>query len=68
MGPDRAMIFCRPELVSLYERLAFAEITAPVWVSQPDGPIEMPMRAMWRALREGATWPPGRVDVQGQPF
>ncbi len=68
MGPDRAMIFCRQELVVLYERLTFAEITAPVWVDQPGGRVEMPMRAMWRPLRAGATWPSGRVDVQGQPF
>jgi predicted N-acetyltransferase YhbS len=68
MGPDRAMIFCRPELVALYRRLAFAEITGPIWVEQPEGRIEMPEPAMWRALREGAGWPPGRVDVRGLPF
>jgi predicted GNAT family N-acyltransferase len=68
MGPDRAMIFCRPELVALYRRLAFAEITAPVWADQPDGRVQMPEPAMWRALREGAGWPPGRVDVRGLPF
>ena len=68
MGPDRAMIFCRPELVALYRRLAFAEITAPVWADQPDGRVEMPEPAMWRALRKGADWPPGRVDVRGLPF
>ena len=68
MGPDRAMIFCRPELVALYRSLAFAEIAAPVWVDQPAGRVKMPEPAMWRALRTGADWPPGRVDVHGMPF
>jgi predicted N-acetyltransferase YhbS len=68
MGPDRAMIFCRPELVALYRSLAFAEIQAAVWVDQPQGRVKMPEPAMWRALRAGAEWPPGRVDVRGLPF
>ena len=68
MGPDRAMLFCRPELVGLYARHGFAEIAAPVWADQPNGPIMMPMRAMWRPLRPATDWPPGRVDVCGLPF
>jgi predicted GNAT family N-acyltransferase len=69
MGPDRGMIFCRPDLVALYRRIAFIEITAPVWADQPEGRIEMPLAAMWRALRDDAAeWPPGRVDVHGLPF
>jgi predicted GNAT family N-acyltransferase len=68
LGPERAMLFCRLELVALYRRLEFVEITAPVWADQPEGRIEMPMVAMWRALRDGAEWPPGRVDVRGLPF
>jgi len=68
MGPERAMIFCRPELIAPYERLGFAEIPAPVWVDQPGRRLQMPMRSMWTALREGAVWPPGRVDVRGLPF
>ena len=67
-GPDRAMIFCRQELVDLYRRLDFRPIAAPVWADQPEGRIEMPMPAVWRPLREGARWPPGRVDVRGLPF
>jgi hypothetical protein len=62
------MLFCRLELVALYRRLEFVEITAPVWADQPSGRIEMPMAAMWRALCPGAEWPPGRVDVRGLPF
>lgn len=68
MGPAHAMLFCRPELVEPYRRLSFSEILAPVWADQPGGRIEMPLRAMWRALRDGARWPPGRVDVSGLPF
>jgi GNAT superfamily N-acetyltransferase len=68
MGPERAMIFCRAELVALYRRLAFAEIPGPVWADQPEGRVEMPLPAMWRALREGIRWPPGRVEVRGLPF
>jgi predicted GNAT family N-acyltransferase len=68
IGPERAMLFCRPELVAVYRRLGFEEIAAPVWADQPAGSMEMPMRAMWRALRAGAAWPPGRVDVHGLPF
>jgi predicted GNAT family N-acyltransferase len=69
MGPDRAMLFCRPELVALYRRFAFAEITGPVYADQPDGQIEMSPAAMWRPLHAGVSeWPAGRVDVLGEPF
>jgi predicted GNAT family N-acyltransferase len=69
MGPDRAMLFCLPELVGLYRRFGFAEITGPVYADQPGGKIEMPPAAMWRSLREAVPdWPPGRVDVLGEPF
>jgi len=67
-SPDRAMLFCRPHLTGLYGKFGFREIEAPVWAEQPEGRVEMPMPAMWRALREGADWPPGRVDVTGLPF
>jgi predicted GNAT family N-acyltransferase len=68
LGPERAMLFCRPELVGLYERFEFRQIAAPVWVDQPRGRIEMPEPAMWRQLRRGVHWPPGRVDLDGLPF
>jgi GNAT superfamily N-acetyltransferase len=68
MGPERAMLFCRPQLTGLYRKLGFAEIAGPTWVQQPDGPLEMPLRTMWRPLREGVGWPSGRVDVLGLPF
>jgi predicted GNAT family N-acyltransferase len=68
LGPDRAMLFCAPELVSLYERFGFVRIEAPVWADQPEGRIEMPEPSMWRPLRGGVSWPPGRVEVVGLPF
>lgn len=68
MGPELSMIFCAPELEGLYRRRDWATITDPVWVDQPEGPIEMPMLTMWRPVRPGAQWPPGRVDVRGLPF
>lgn len=68
MGPERAMLFCRPQLTGLYGKLGFAEIPGPTWVQQPDGAAEMPLRTMWRPLCEGVDWPSGRVDVLGLPF
>lgn len=68
VGPDRAMLFCRPELTSLYGRFGFAAIAARVTADQPGRRIEMPAAAMWRPLRAGATWPAGPVDVVGLPF
>jgi len=67
-GPARAMLFCHADRMGLYERLGFAEITAPVSVQQPDGTELMPQRTMWRPLREGAAWPPGPVALQSLPF
>jgi hypothetical protein len=67
-GPDRAMLFCREQLMGLYQKHGFSEIQAPVWADQPDGRIEMPLRAMWRPLQELTAWPAGRVDVLGLPF
>ena len=69
MGPEQAMLFCRPDLESLYARWGFAVIDAQVFADQPDGRVEMPQTAMWLPLRDGVSgWPPGRVDVRGLPF
>jgi len=67
-GPERAMLFCLPELMGLYARFSFSPVQAEAWADQPGGRVRLPMRAMWRALRPGAGWPPGRVDVEGEPF
>jgi hypothetical protein len=68
MGPERAMLFCRPRLTGLYGKLGFAELPGPTWVQQPDAAVELPLRTMWRPLRESVSWPRGRVDVLGLPF
>jgi len=68
MGPDRAMLFCRPELLAFYERLGFREIKAPVRAQQPGGEIEMPMRSAWLPLLGSPVWPEGPVTVRGLPF
>ncbi len=65
---DRAMLFCRPPLMALYGKSAFVEVSATVTASQPEGRIEMPLRAMWRPLRDHASWPAGPVAVRGLPF
>jgi predicted N-acetyltransferase YhbS len=68
LGPERGMLFCRPELVAVYERLQFHLIADPVWADGPRGRIEMPMSAMWRTLHGPAQWPAGVVEVEGTPF
>jgi GNAT superfamily N-acetyltransferase len=63
-----ALLFCLPDRVGLYLRLGFTEIADEVLVKQPVGYAPMPLRTMWRALREGAQWPEGPVVLQGLPF
>jgi predicted GNAT family N-acyltransferase len=65
---ERAVLFCLPENVGLYAKFGFQPIAQPVWAQQPEGPIEVPMRAMWKALACARTWPEGRVEVLGEPF
>ena len=67
-GPERAMLFCREALVAMYRKFDFREIADPAWAEQPGGRERVPLSAMWRPLRAGATWPAGRVDVLGLPF
>jgi predicted GNAT family N-acyltransferase len=64
----RAMLFCLPELMALYGRYGFVPVDAPVWADQPTGRIEMPMPAMWKALRPDTSWPSGGVELLGEPF
>ena len=68
MGPDIAMLFCRPELVERYRRHGFAEVPVPVLVDQPSGVEEMPCVTMWRPLKQGATFGDGIVKLRGLPF
>jgi GNAT superfamily N-acetyltransferase len=66
--PEFAMLFCRPDRAGLYRRLGFVEITTEVRVKQPDGYVPMPLRTMWRALRDDAEWPEGPVVLHSLPF
>jgi GNAT superfamily N-acetyltransferase len=68
LGPERAMLFCREELRTLYTGFGFRSIEAPVSAEQPGGRVVMPMSAMWAPLAAGIDWPAGDVAVQGQPF
>ncbi len=64
----RAMLFCLPKLIPFYPEFGFVAIDAPVWADQPAGRIEMPLKAMWKALDGEADWPSGRVELEGEPF
>jgi predicted N-acetyltransferase YhbS len=68
LGPELAMLFCRPGLAEFYRRHGFAEVSAPVVVDQPGGVVEMPPVTMWRPLKDGAKLPDGQVRVLGLPF
>jgi predicted N-acetyltransferase YhbS len=68
MGPDLALLFCQPDRVALYERHGFRLVTEPVQAEQASGPVDMPMETMWRALRAGASLPPGPIRLPGLPF
>lgn len=67
LGPDRGMLFSEPSLVRLYARRGYREISDPVWVDQPSGPLRVPVRTMWRPLRP-VSWPSGVVRLDGFPF
>jgi GNAT superfamily N-acetyltransferase len=69
LGPAHATLFCAPEKVGLYERFGFARVSEPVVAGQPGGgTVDMSGEFMWRALRDGATWPAGPVRIVGLPF
>ncbi len=68
LGPALAILFCHRDRAGLYERHRFAEIPPPVMVQQPDGCVEIPQVAMWRAIRDGGSLPPGRVKLNSLPF
>lgn len=68
MGPQHALLFCRPPLVPLYQRLGWRTLERDVHVEQPEGPVIMPLRTMWTPLREGAHWPAGGVRLLSLPM
>ncbi|MFE6102951.1 GNAT family N-acetyltransferase [Streptomyces laurentii] len=68
LGPSYGLLFCRPPLVALYERLGWREVGAEVRVEQAEGPVPMPLRTMWTPLRDGVTWPDGAVRLRSYPM
>ncbi|KUJ68496.1 acetyltransferase [Streptomyces albus subsp. albus] len=68
MGPEYGLLFCRAPLVPLYQRLGWRELTQDVQVEQPEGPVVMPLRTMWTALRDGVGRPTGEVRLLSFPM
>ncbi|WP_405607056.1 GNAT family N-acetyltransferase [Streptomyces sp. NBC_00076] len=68
MGPQHGLLFCRPALVPLYQRLGWRVLDQDVQVRQPAGPVTMPLRTMWTPLHHGVRWPTGRVRLLSLPM
>lgn len=68
-GPRHALLFCRPPLVPLYERLGWHALDEQVLVEQPgDRLVSMPLRTMVTPLHDDAVWPPGPVRLFSLPM
>ncbi|MGW2479463.1 GNAT family N-acetyltransferase [Streptomyces sp. NPDC001571] len=58
MGPQHALLFCRPPLVPLYQRLGWHPLDEEVLVEQPENRlVTMPLRTMVTPLRDNTRWP-----------
>ncbi|MFF7993723.1 GNAT family N-acetyltransferase [Kitasatospora xanthocidica] len=68
LGPEFAILFCRPDVADLYRRLGWQEVADEVEVEQPAGPTVMPLWTMWFALRDGSRWPAGPVRLHSRPM
>ncbi|MEV5598760.1 GNAT family N-acetyltransferase [Streptomyces sp. NPDC052496] len=69
MGPRHALLFCRPPLVPLYQRLGWHPLDEDVYVEQPeDRLVLMPLRTMVTPLHDGARWPSGSVRLLSLPM
>ena len=68
LGPAFALLFCHDDRAGLYRKLGFADVEAEVRVRQADRYAPMRDRTMWRALRPGASWPPGELVIHSLPF
>ncbi|MFE2109534.1 GNAT family N-acetyltransferase [Kitasatospora sp. NPDC059463] len=68
LGPQAAILFCRPDVAGLYTRLGWRPVEGPVEVEQPAGPVVMPLRTMWFPLHEGARRPEGAVRLHSLPM
>ncbi|MFJ9822772.1 GNAT family N-acetyltransferase [Streptomyces sp. NPDC101160] len=69
MGSQHALLFCRPPLVPLYQRLGWHPLDNDVLVEQPEGRlVTMPLRTMVTPLRDDARWPTGPVRLLSLPM
>lgn len=69
MGPGHALLFCRPPLQALYQRLGWHALDQDVLVEQPEGRlVTMPLRTMVTPLRDDAAWPSGPVRLRSLPM
>ncbi|MFF6952948.1 GNAT family N-acetyltransferase [Streptomyces iakyrus] len=69
MGPQHALLFCRPPLVHLYRRLGWHLLDQEVLVEQPESRlVTMPLRTMVTPLRDNAHWPSGPVRLFSLPM
>ncbi|MFH8576689.1 GNAT family N-acetyltransferase [Streptomyces zaomyceticus] len=69
LGPEHALLFCRPPLVALYQRLGWHPIDQDVRVEQPGARVVlMPLRTMVTPLRDDAHWPPEPVRLLSLPM
>ncbi|GAA1960288.1 GNAT family N-acetyltransferase [Kitasatospora viridis] len=67
-GLTHGLLFCWPRLFPLYGGLGWQQVAGGVRIEQPDGPIAMPMSAMWAPLADGAEWSEGEVRLRSLPF
>ncbi|MFD7136467.1 GNAT family N-acetyltransferase [Streptomyces sp. NPDC059894] len=69
MGPEHALLFCRPPLVPLYQRLGWHPLDEDVRVEQPGSRlVTMPLRTMVTPLRDGTHWPSEPVRLFSLPM
>ncbi|MFF0163902.1 GNAT family N-acetyltransferase [Streptomyces sp. NPDC005263] len=69
MGPQHALLFCRPPLAPLYQRLGWHPLDKEVLVEQPENRlVTMPLRTMVTPLRDNARWPSKPVRLFSLPM
>ncbi|MFI5473579.1 GNAT family N-acetyltransferase [Streptomyces cacaoi] len=69
MGPRHALLFCRPPLVPLYQRLGWRPLDEAVLVEQPESRlVTMPLPTMVTPLHDNAHWPSGPVRLFSLPM
>ncbi|XUL85337.1 GNAT family N-acetyltransferase [Streptomyces galilaeus] len=69
MGPQHALLFCRPPLVPLYQHLGWHPLDKDVLVEQPGARlVTMPLRTMVTPLHDNTHWPAGPVRLRSLPM